>query len=116
MVSIRRVQGRRLMSKRKEGEEGNMAKKRTQVNVRASGNLGDLTGSARITVSPKPPEKPPWRKRLKDLSWKALGTVIGKYIYDGLSSVDWNAVRDTLQKLLQRCFGRKRQPAEAGQP
>ena len=82
----------------------------------ASGTLhGGLVGGLSGAASLGPVPKPPWRRRLRDLRWKALGTVIGNYIYEGLSSVDWNAVRDALQKLLQRRFGRKRQPATAAQ-
>ena len=51
-------------------------KKRTPVNVTgASASVGELTASMRMTVSLKPPAKPPWYKRVKDRNLDAMRKV-----------------------------------------
>ena len=78
----------------------------------ASGTLyGGLKGSLSGTASLGPAPKPPWYKRLGG----RFETIVIGFITNQLPPIDWSAVWDAAQKFLQGCFGRKRQPAGAGQ-
>ena len=77
---------------------------------------GGTVSSPRVTlVDPKPPEKPPWRKRLRNLSWKVaektlLRPEVQDFVFEkGKDFIEW------VQTILASQQRRKRQPAEAGQ-